>query len=271
MRTGMRDEHYTNCENSRLRIFHRTIGSGPPLILLHGGWLSGDLNWAGYYKELAKYFTVIVPDCRGHGRTYNPETGFSSYGRMAWEMIEFIQALDLQQPPVVMGFSSGALISLHISVFEPGLIARQVLLSIHPFVGKSQSYNRGLEQIFVTPNYWHPPAKWQYICRHPLNSFAMWHGHKHTPWFKLLQQSWGMWIKPLELEKSDYDKIICPTLLMTGTEDEFGTIAEAEKITSLIRHAKFIALEGEDHMVPVKKPKLIQENAIPFLRDDDDD
>lgn len=264
------DKKYIDCECSNLRVSYSRFGSGPPLILLHGGWLTGDLNWVGYYRDLAKHFTVIVPDCRGHGDTNNPEGGFTSYGRMAWEIIEFIEALKLDEKPVVMGFSSGAIISLHMSVFEPKLMARQVLLSIHPYVGKSEKYDRGMEEIFVTSSHRRPPKKWHYILRHPLYALALRDAHKQTPWFELLCQSWAMWIKPLELEQSDYDKIICPTLLMTGSRDEFGTIEEAQGITSLIKSAKFVALDGEDHMSIVQKPSLIQSHALAFMRGHDD-
>lgn len=265
-----KEKKYIDCKSSNLRVCYSCFGSGPPLILLHGGWLTGDLNWVGYYDDLAKYFTVIVPDCRGHGGTNNPEGGFTSYGRMAWEIIEFIEALKLDLPPVVMGFSSGAIISLHMSVFEPELMARQVLLSIHPYVGKSKKYDEGMKEIFVTTSHRHPPKKWHYILRHPLYSLALKDAHKETPWFELLCQSWAMWIKPLELEKSDYDKITCPTLLMTGSKDEFGTIGEAEEINSFIKGAKFVALDGEDHMVAVQKPSLIQSHALAFMRGKDD-
>jgi alpha-beta hydrolase superfamily lysophospholipase len=32
-----------------------------------------------------------VVDHRGHGRTNNPENKFTSYGRLAWDMVEFIK------------------------------------------------------------------------------------------------------------------------------------------------------------------------------------
>lgn len=254
-----------------LKISYLIGGSGPPLILFHGGWMTGKMNWSEHFDALGKHFTVISPDHRGHGRTHNPEAKFNSYRRLAWDMIGFIEALNLDRKPVVMGHSSGALISLHISAFAPHLIARQVLIGIHPFIGVSDTFKRGMEKVFSTTDYTKPPTKWQYICRHPLNSLALWWAHQETPWFELLYQAWPMWIKPLALEKSDYNKITCPTLVITGSRDEFGSAEEAKALSKRISNANFIILKGENHMFVVDKPHLLQLNCIDFLRRTGDD
>jgi len=249
-----------------LNVFYRTLGSGPPLILLHGGWATGKLNWAQHYSELAKHFTVISPDYRGHGRTNNPEASFGTCSRLAWDMIEFIEALKLGQMPLIMGHSFGALIGLHMSIFAPELIARQVLIGIHPFVGKSERFKQGIQEFFVTPDFTHPPSTWNYIRHHPLYSLALWLNHEQTPWLRLFHETWPMWVKPLELDQSDYDKIRCPTLVLNAADEKFGTIEEARELSRRIKGSEFVVLEGEDHMFVRNNPRILQSSTIPFLR-----
>lgn len=55
-------------------IYYRTGGTGPALILIHG-YAQTSRMWNGVMPELAKRFTVIVPDLPGIGQSDVPATG----------------------------------------------------------------------------------------------------------------------------------------------------------------------------------------------------
>ena len=55
-----------------LSTYYREWGQGDPLLLLHGGFGSGE-DMPPIGRELAKHFRVIAPDRRGHGRTPDVE------------------------------------------------------------------------------------------------------------------------------------------------------------------------------------------------------
>src|SRR5262245_237846 len=57
------------------RIVYETTGSGPALMLLHGGGQTRR-SWhdAGYVDRLSKRFTVITVDLRGGGESDKPDT-----------------------------------------------------------------------------------------------------------------------------------------------------------------------------------------------------
>jgi pimeloyl-ACP methyl ester carboxylesterase len=57
------------------RIAYEVSGTGPALLLLHGGGQTR-ASWAerGYVDRLAKKFTVIRPDLRGNGDSGRPDT-----------------------------------------------------------------------------------------------------------------------------------------------------------------------------------------------------
>jgi pimeloyl-ACP methyl ester carboxylesterase len=50
------------------RIFFAQFGAGKPVLLLHGGL--GNSNWWGHQvPALARHFSVLAIDTRGHGRS----------------------------------------------------------------------------------------------------------------------------------------------------------------------------------------------------------
>lgn len=60
------------------RIVYEVTGSGPALMLLHGGGQTRrSWNDAGYVDRLSKRFTVITVDLRGGGESDKPETADS--------------------------------------------------------------------------------------------------------------------------------------------------------------------------------------------------
>jgi pimeloyl-ACP methyl ester carboxylesterase len=52
-----------------LQLYYETHGSGRPLILLHGGLMTIDLNWGSLLEPLAANRQVIAVELQGHGHT----------------------------------------------------------------------------------------------------------------------------------------------------------------------------------------------------------
>ena len=85
----------------------RTVGSGPTLVLLHGGhgcWL----HWARVIPELSARFTLYMPDMPGYGEsTLTPSEGFHE---LVTQLQLSLDALVGAQTSVLLaGFSFGAL------------------------------------------------------------------------------------------------------------------------------------------------------------------
>ena len=87
-----------------LDIFYKEFGEGQALILLHGATDTHKL-WNPHHPELSKYFRVITPDSRGHGRSLNPSWQLS-YQQMADDLAGLIQKLKLVKP-YIFGYSDG--------------------------------------------------------------------------------------------------------------------------------------------------------------------
>src|SRR3954465_2954292 len=90
------------------RAFVR-VGSGPPLLLLHGIGNSAQ-TWAGVLDRLAGSHTVLAPDLLGHGSSAKPRGDYSVAG-YANGMRDLLSVLDIEQATVV-GHSLGGGIAL---------------------------------------------------------------------------------------------------------------------------------------------------------------
>jgi pimeloyl-ACP methyl ester carboxylesterase len=103
-------------------------GSGPPLLLLHGGLMSSAAIWNGhpaafatYMDELASRFRVICPDTRGHGKTPNPSGQPPSYAQLADDVVALIDRLGLERP-LLAGFSDGGMIATVVALRAPSRV-----------------------------------------------------------------------------------------------------------------------------------------------------
>ena len=67
-----------------VHTYYEALGSGPPLVLLHGGMCPIE-TWAGLVPQLSSAYRVFTPERRGHGRTSDP--GTITYENMASDTI----------------------------------------------------------------------------------------------------------------------------------------------------------------------------------------
>ena len=52
-----------------LKMYYEVHGSGDPVVLLHGAFMTIPSNWTGWIAELSKTRKVIAVEMQGHGRT----------------------------------------------------------------------------------------------------------------------------------------------------------------------------------------------------------
>src|SRR5688572_1610047 len=90
------------------RIAFDVTGSGPAVILLHGGGMNRQ-SWhtAGYVARLAKEFTVITIDIRGNGDSDKPAAVAAySFERINEDVLAVADAVKAQRF-ALWGFSYG--------------------------------------------------------------------------------------------------------------------------------------------------------------------
>src|SRR5579859_6307300 len=106
--------------------YHEIDGSGPPLLLLHGGFQTIE-TVSGPRQALVDRFTVYLPERRGHGRSPDIE-GPVSYDAMVADTIAYMDTVDVENADIV-GYSDGAIIGLLLAIRNPGRVRRLVSVS----------------------------------------------------------------------------------------------------------------------------------------------
>jgi pimeloyl-ACP methyl ester carboxylesterase len=113
-------------EVNGINLYYETHGSGRPMILLHGGLMSGEL-FAPILPALTERHQVIVPDLQGHGRTADIDRPID-VRLMADDIAALIDHLGLDRPDVV-GYSLGGGVAFHTAVRHPAKVGRLVMAS----------------------------------------------------------------------------------------------------------------------------------------------
>ncbi len=95
-------------------------GEGEAVVLLHGFAVNADINWRlpGITRELAKDFTVISMDHRGHGLSGKPDDA-GKYGmEMVDDVLRLLDHLRIDKAHVV-GYSLGGVVTLKLAATHP--------------------------------------------------------------------------------------------------------------------------------------------------------
>ena len=109
-----------------LDMYYEVHGEGPPLVLLHGAYMTADMM-GPLTEELAAIRRVIVPELQAHGRTADVDRPLG-YEQLADDTAALIGQLELEQADVV-GFSMGGGVALQLTIRHPALVRRLVIIS----------------------------------------------------------------------------------------------------------------------------------------------
>lgn len=105
-------------------LYYECVGSGPPLLLIHGLGSSGD-DWAFQRDEFARDHRLILPDLRGSGRSAKPP-GLYSIVQFATDLWALVDLLGLDCIDV-LGFSLGGAVALEMALAQPARVHRLIL------------------------------------------------------------------------------------------------------------------------------------------------
>jgi pimeloyl-ACP methyl ester carboxylesterase len=107
------------------RVFYRSAGSGPVLVLVHGITSTSE-TWSKVLPYLAERFTVLAPDLLGHGESAKPR-GDYSLGAYASGIRDLLFALGHERASFV-GHSLGGGIAMQLAYQFPEHCERLVLV-----------------------------------------------------------------------------------------------------------------------------------------------
>ena len=124
---------------------YETYGTGAPLVLLHGGMLSIDLDFGALLPGLAETRTVVGIELQGHGRTPDTERDIT-FAHHASDVVALLDHLGHERA-TVLGHSMGGGVALELAVHHPDRVDAVVAVSasvrpdgLHPDLGDPSTY-----------------------------------------------------------------------------------------------------------------------------------
>ena len=245
-----------------LNIYYEEHGQGKPLILIHGGALTGK-SWQPYLTEFAEHFRVIVPDSRGHGRTDNA-TGSMSFGLLADDVVELSKALDLQKP-LIYGYSDGGQVALDIGMRYPDLPQALVVGGAHlELTEGSRNWVRSILGDAESPEV--DIEKFERENRGFAEMLKRLHGPEK--WKDLLKGIKPMWNEHLGYTPEDFARMTMPTLVFLGDRDDFVPVEDAVAMYRLLPNAELAIIPKAEHtdlIFTEEKVALVRPQILDFL------
>ncbi len=253
-------------------------GSGPPVVLIHGWPLDGDM-WSSQSNFLAENgCRVVCYDRRGFGRSSQPWSGYD-YDTLASDVDALMRELDLGGVTLV-GFSmGGGEVARYLGRYGTERVARAALVSaVTPYLTQTPDNPDG-----VDPKTFAPIMEGLHKDRpHFLAGFAKdFFGvslldkkvSDETLQWSLQMAMMGSLRATLECAKSfagtdfrpDMAAFTVPTLIIHGTADQTVPIDSSGRVTAaMLPAAHFIEYVGEPHGLQATAKDRLSRDLVQF-------
>src|SRR5262245_21819306 len=110
-----------------LKMYYEVHGSGDPVVLLHGSFMTITNNWTAWIGELAKTRQVIAVEMQGHGRTADIKRDFS-YENLADDVAALLDHLKIPRADLI-GYSMGGAVAMQCAIRHPDKVRKVVVIS----------------------------------------------------------------------------------------------------------------------------------------------
>jgi len=237
-------------------------GEGPPLILLHG-WTLDARMWQPQMADLARDFTLIMPDRRGFGRSSAPP----DLMREGEDIARIADVLKLDRFSL-LGLSQGASVALDTAVMMAGRIDALVVCGapLPALVERHETLDLAHYQALAEAgDLAAMRADW---AQHPLMQacnpaaaealavmLADYEGHD------LARPS----ALP-DLTRTDAASLAMPLLALAGEHDTPWRRACAAALTAAVPHGSFALVEGAGHVANLDNPARFDALVREFLK-----
>ena len=110
-----------------LKMYYEVHGSGDPVVLLHGAFMTITNNWTGWIEELSKTRKVIAVEMQGHGRTADIPRDITSEN-LADDVAALLDYLKIPRADL-LGYSMGGGVAMQCAIRHPDKVRKVVVIS----------------------------------------------------------------------------------------------------------------------------------------------
>ncbi len=244
------------------QMYVQRVGTGPPILFLHGGLVFFDNNFAKQRDYFSSFREVIGFDRPGHG--HSPDDGKPfSYRKMAEETAALIEALGIG-PVDIVGHSDGGNIGLIVAAEHPNLVRRLVVSGANIRAGLPPEELKRRES--WTPEQVTAKVR-EFETRLP--PFMRADYEKVAPggaaaWPVLMEKFYRLALVPIAVDPAALKQIRTPVLVIAGDKD-FTSIEETLEIQRAIPKARLFIVPGTGHGTFTQQPELMNLAIRRFL------
>jgi 3-oxoadipate enol-lactonase len=245
-----------------------TSGSGPAVTFLHPVGLNGQA-WKAQFEPLSRYFRLLAPDFRGHGRSPAGDSPFSLED-LVDDVLALWDDLGIASSHVV-GLSMGGMVAQGLTLRAPDRVGSVVLVDTAGTLSDagraamrgraSATRQMGMDGVVdATIERWFTTEA--IASRAPAVSFAREIMLGDDPVTHA-----NAWEAISSLNYLDrLGQVAKRTLVVVGEKDVSTPPAMAEALAAAIPGARLQVVPGGAHMFPVETPEALTALLLDFLR-----
>lgn len=241
------------------RVDFRDCGSGPPLLLIHGLMVSGEM-FLPVVDHLSTRHRLIIPDLRGYGLSRKLPPPHTS-AQLAADLARLLDDLGIAST-AVLGYSHGGAIAQQFAADNPARCDRLMLCCTYSFNRTTvrEKVEGGLAPLLV----WLLGPK--RIAKLMVSAGAKHMEQQQSEWLARLMadQDRKLMVTACR-EAMAFDsrqrlsEIRCPTLVVAGSNDNAVPIHHANMLHHGIAGSRLIIIEGADHtLIWTRTPEFLR-------------
>jgi valacyclovir hydrolase len=242
-------------------IAYDDLGSGSPLLLMHGFTGTARAHLGGLIADLQTCHRVIAPDLRGYGASRPPMRDFPPdfYQRDAADMAELLDQLT-PGPVVVLGFSDGAESALLLAATRPDLVRGVVSWGVAGVISP---------QMAAAAQAWLPVAAWGPSRAGWRAEIVALHGEDQI---EPLISGWAAAAAAIlarggNICFEEAAQITCPTLLINGDGEVNNLPNDVERLAARIPQGRLVFVPNSGHSIQDDQPEQLHTLIRTFLHD----
>ncbi len=247
-----RTQEATTVTVAGLRLRYRAVGTGQPMLILHG-WGSSIDAWGTVQAELAaRGYATYALDLPGHGGSEEPPEpwGVDDFATL---VRAFIAHLDLKHF-VLLGHSNGGRVGIKLAHDRTAGLDRLVLTGAaglrHPLTVKQRALVGATKigkRVLDVPGLTRLTAPANRIARRAFGKrdYFRAEGVMRATLVRLVNED----LRPL------LPTIAVPTLLVWGDADQMTPLSDGQEMARLIPGARLEVVPGGTHRLPYERPE----------------
>lgn len=216
-----------------LRMYYEEHGSGPPLVLLHGGGSTAQTSFGAVMPTLARTHHLIAPEQQAHGHSGDRNRPLS-FEQMADDTAALLAQLGVAQVDV-LGFSNGGVVAMQLAIRHPRLVRRLIICSsYYAHSGMPPQFWQGFAHATMADM--PPPLRAALAASAPDPSEVPARFAKMVALMEAFQ----------DIPEASLRAVGAKALVMVGDRDVMS-VEHAVKLARLLPHAELAVMPGSAH------------------------